>query len=95
MSFEIIISHKLAQINQILAVSEAGSDTSELNTLKSDLEQLIKLSEESLLEIKKEKLLNQVDFMFYQSEPGVKESEETKSDIVKEISDLVGKLIGS
>lgn len=51
---------QLSQLNAITDGSDSTQD-SELNTLKNDLQQLIQLSEESLLELKKQQLLKKLN----------------------------------
>ena len=45
------------------STSPATDKTAELSTLKSDLEQLIELSKETLLDLKKKKLLEELDLL--------------------------------
>jgi len=75
---------KLENINKILASSTgpATDKSSELTTLKSDLEQLIELSKESLLDLKKKNLLEELDLLTETNHTDRKNDKEVSNDIV-------------
>jgi len=71
------------------STGQTADKTSELVTLKSDLEQLIELSKDSLLELKKKKLLEELDLLTgTENETNI--SEITKIEQQKESNDIVG-----
>ncbi|RNA41480.1 hypothetical protein BpHYR1_047299 [Brachionus plicatilis] len=54
--------NQIDQINTVLNSNESeGIDRAEFTSLKNDLELLLKLSEETLLDFKKQKLLAELD----------------------------------
>jgi regulator of replication initiation timing len=79
----------LSQLNAITDGSDSTQD-SELNTLKNDLKQLIQLSEESLLELKKQQLLKKLNDITGESTEtsSTKNIQQNKADSSGE--DLVG-----
>jgi hypothetical protein len=79
----------LSQLNAITDGSDSTQD-SELNTLKNDLQQLIQLSEESLLELKKQQLLKKLNDITGESTEtsSTKNIQQNKADSSGE--DLVG-----
>ncbi len=79
----------MSQLNAITDGSDSTQD-SELNTLKNDLQQLIQLSEESLLELKKQQLLKKLNDITGESTEtsSTKNIQQNKADSSGE--DLVG-----
>lgn len=79
----------MSQLNAITDGSDSTQD-SELNTLKNDLKQLIQLSEESLLELKKQQLLKKLNDITGESTEtsSTKNIQQNKADSSGE--DLVG-----